>query len=45
MTFFSHLLQNIRLSRQNLPFTAKFKAIISLEKSPLSNILPVHNKT
>src|SRR6218665_538660 len=32
--------------RQNLPFTAKFWAndSISLEKSPLSNILPVHDK-
>src|SRR6218665_1558829 len=48
ITSLSHLLQNVRLSRQNLPFTAKFWAnySISLEKSPLSNILPVglHDK-
>ena len=45
MTFYSHLFQNDRLSRQNLPFTAIFWAnySISLEKSSLSNILPVHD--
>src|SRR6218665_369980 len=46
MTCFSHLLQNVRLSRKKLPFTTKFWAnySISLEKSQLSNILSVHDK-
>src|SRR6218665_197459 len=30
MTFFSHLLQNVRLSRHYLPFTAKFQANYSI---------------
>src|SRR6218665_3457975 len=46
MTFLNYFLQNVRLSRQSLPFTVKSLAnyFISLEKSPLSNILRLHDK-
>ena len=43
--FFQAISQKIRLSRQELPIYSNFwkNYSISLEKSPLSNILPVHN--
>jgi len=46
MTFFKSFAPKFQFIQKKLPFTAKFwtNYSISLEKSPLSNILLVHDK-